>query len=180
MAGEGEPTASVQASAQHSGAASKDVHEVDLSDEWLSVLQEVEPGHPGAENAGAKAVAHADQANAHQTVSHKAGGDQAAVPVESSASPSEFEITPGPVATEHDAKASLLEPVQPASPLIPPPDMPGYAEFQVAAQETPAETPVEKLRRQEEIRPPNPVRGSTAPAERKFRNSLLWNRAMRL
>jgi len=167
VAAEGEPAASVQASAQHSGAASKDVHEVDLSDEWLSVLQEVEPGHPGAENAGAKAVAHADQATAHQTVSHKASGDQAAVPVESSASPTEFEITPGPVATEHDAKASLLEPVQPASPLVPPPDMPGYAEFQVAAQETPAETPVEQIPSPEEISQPEPVAKVPAPAEEK-------------
>jgi len=147
-------SAPVEAASQHSSPTSKDVHEVDLSDEWLSVLQEVEPGHPGAENAGAKATARADEAAAHETA-------------ESSAPSAEFEITAGPVAAGHDAKASILEPVQPASPLVPPADMPAFGEFQVAAQETPAETPGEQIPLPEEISIPEAVAEAATPAEKK-------------
>src|ERR1700736_2045457 len=109
-----EPEAAEDAASQRSSAGPKDVHEVDLSDEWLSVLKEAEPGHPGAEDAGANAVA-----------------QETSAPVESSTSPAEFEISAGPVAAEHDAKASILEPAPPSS-FVPPPDMPAYAEFQVS------------------------------------------------
>ncbi len=136
------PPAPVEAAARPSGSHAKDVHEVDLSDEWLSVLQEVEPGHPGAENAEAQANATAQ---------------------EHSASPTEFEINAEPVA-EHDAKASLLEPAQKASPLVPPVDMPAYAEFQVSAQEPPAETHAEEIASPEEISLPEPVAEAPAPA----------------
>ncbi len=105
--------APVEAASPHSGSDPKDVHEVDLSDEWLSVLKEVEPGHPGAENAGADAVAHANDASAHQTDAHKTVADETAVPVESSASPVEFEITAEPVAAEDDADASSAQGVLP-------------------------------------------------------------------
>jgi pilus assembly protein FimV len=135
--------ARVEATAQHSSAHPKDVHEVDLSDEWLSVLKEVEPGHPGAEDAEAHA-----EAAAH----------------EASASPVEFEIAAGPVA-EHNAKASILEPAQPPSPLVPPPDMPAYAEFQVSGHEIPAETSAEHIPSPEEISIPEPV--AEAPAQQK-------------
>jgi len=156
--GSGRSAAPVEAAA-HSSSGPKDVHEVDLSDEWLSVLKEVEPGHPGAENAGADAVAQTNEANAH---------------VESSASPVEFEITAGPVAAGHDAKASILEPAQPPSPFIPPPDMPAYAEFQVSphapseSEETAGEIPAEQIRPAEEIGFPEPVaEAPTPPAEQK-------------
>jgi len=125
--------APVEAASQDSGSGPRDVHEVDLSEEWLSVLKEVEPGHPGAEHA-------AGDAAAHEAAAHKAAGDEAGVPVESSASPAEFEINAGPPGAEHDTQASILEPAQPAAPLVPPPDTPAYAEFQVSPQETPAET----------------------------------------
>ena len=133
--------AAVEATSQHSSAHPKDVHEVDLSDEWLSVLKEVEPGHPGAEDAEAHA-----EAAAH----------------EASASPVEFEIAAGPVA-EHNAKASLLEPAQPPSTLVPPPDMPAYAEFQVSGHEIPAETSAEHIPSPEEISIPEPVAEAPAP-----------------
>jgi pilus assembly protein FimV len=132
------PPARVEASAQHSSAHPKDVHEVDLSDEWLSVLKEVEPGHPGAEDAEAHT-----EATAHET----------------SASPVEFEIAAGPGA-EHNAKASILEP---PSPLIPPPDMPAYAEFQVSGHEIPAETTAEHIPSPEEFSIPEPVAEAPAP-----------------
>jgi pilus assembly protein FimV len=132
----------VDAAAQQSSTHPKDVHEVDLSDEWLSVLKEVEPGHPGAETEAHR------EATAH----------------EASASPVEFEIAAGAVA-EHDAKASILEPAQPPSPLVPPVDMPAYVEFQVSAQEVPAETHAEQIASPEEVRIPEPVAEAPAPPE---------------
>jgi pilus assembly protein FimV len=138
-----EPEAAEDAASQRSISGPKDVHEVDLSDEWLSVLKEAEPGHPGAEDAGANTVAQETSAS-----------------VESSTSPAEFEVTAGPVA-EHDAEASILEPVQQPSPRVPPADTPAYAEFQVAAQEIPEETPAEQP--SEEISLPEPVAEAAAP-----------------
>jgi pilus assembly protein FimV len=140
-ASEFSPPARAEATSQHSSAQPKDVHEVDLSDEWLSVLKEVEPGPTGAEDAEAHT-----EATAH----------------EASASPVEFEIAAGGVA-EHNAKASLLEPAQPASPLVPPPDMPAYAEFQVSGHEIPAETSAEHIPSPEEISIPEPVAEAPAP-----------------
>jgi pilus assembly protein FimV len=104
--------APVEATSQHSSSDPHDVHEVDLSDEWMSVLKEVQPGHPGAEHAGSDAVPHADEPTEHETVGHKTDA------VEHSASPAEFEIAAEPVAAEDHS----------------------YAEFQVSAQDTPAET----------------------------------------
>jgi pilus assembly protein FimV len=143
--------AAVRAAAPHAGTASKDVHEVDLSDEWLSVLQESETLQPATENTGADAVA------------HKAADEHAAEPVESSASPEEFEISAEPVA-EHDTPASILEPGRPSSSLVPPADEPAYAEFQVSAQETPADTAAEEIPSAEEIRIPEPVAEAPGPA----------------
>jgi tetratricopeptide (TPR) repeat protein len=136
-----EPEAVQDAATQRSSAGPKDVHEVDLSDEWLSVLKEVEPEHPGAEDP---------------------------------ASPTEFEVTAGPVAAEHDAQASISEPAQPPSPLVPPVDMPAYAEFQMSPEapsefeEIAAETAVEQTPPPEEIKIPEPVAEAPAPpAEKK-------------
>ena len=176
--------APVEAASQHSGSGPHDVQEVDLSDEWLSVLKEAEPGHPGAGNAGADAVAHAKEATEPETVGHKTGAG------DSSASPAEFEITAEPVTAEEHADASslqsLLESGQPW-PSVPPPEMPAYAEFQVSPQETPAETsepaitapqetqifaasatPVEQIPLPEEISVPGPVaQEATPPAKEK-------------
>jgi len=139
-ASEFSPPAPVEVASQPSGSHAKDVHEVDLSDEWLSVLQEVEPGHTGAENAEAHTKATAQE-------------------------PSASEISAEPAAeAAHDAKASILEPSQTASPLVPPVDMPAYAEFQVSAQEIPAETDAEQISSPEEIRIPEPVAEAPAPA----------------
>src|SRR6202166_3600125 len=105
-----------------------------------------EPGHPGAENAEAQTKGTAQ---------------------EPSASPTEFEINAEPVAA-HDAKASILEPAQTASPLVPPVDMPAYAEFQVSAQEIPTETHADEIAAPEEISFPEPVAEAPAPpAEEK-------------
>jgi pilus assembly protein FimV len=133
--------APVGATPQHSGASSKNVHEVDLSDEWLSVLQEGETGHKSAGNAG----------------------EASAAPVESSTSPAEFEISAEPVA-EHDAPASILEPARPSSSLVAPADEPAYAEFQVSTEESPAETHAEEIPPAEEIRISEPVAEAPAPA----------------
>ena len=83
--------------------------------------------------------------------------------VESFAAPDEFEISAEPVA-EHDAPASILEPGRPSSSVVPPPDEPGYAEFQVSAPESPAETHPEEIPPAEEIRIPEPVAETPAPA----------------
>jgi pilus assembly protein FimV len=151
--------APVEAASQHSSADPTDVHEVDLSDEWLSVLKEVEPGHPGAANAGADAVTHADEATAHETEAHKKAADGTGVPAETSSSPAEFEIFVESEAAENDANASQ----QPPSPLVPPADVPAYAEFQVSA-----EAPSEQISLPEEISVSEPVtEESRLPEEEK-------------
>jgi pilus assembly protein FimV len=162
--------APVEAASQPSGSDPHDVHEVDLSDEWLSALKEGEPGHPEAENAGAQAAGHTDT-TAHET----------------STSPAEFEINAEPVFAEDDADASsqgLLESAQPPAPLVPPPDVPAYAEFQVSPEEIAAETnefvpeeaqisasseaPVQQIPTPEEISISEPVVETPAPpAEEK-------------
>ncbi|HTC66642.1 MAG TPA: tetratricopeptide repeat protein [Candidatus Acidoferrum sp.] len=182
--------APVEAASQHSGSDPLDVHEVDLSEEWLSVLKEVEPGHPGAVNAGAHAVTHANDPTAHQTDAHKTVADETAVPVESSAAPVEFEIAAEPIPAEDDVDASSAQGVL-ESPFVPPPDMPAYAEFQVSAPEIPTETsepattalheaqisaapdtPVEEIPLPEEISLPEPAAEEVAPpAEEKVPKS---------
>jgi pilus assembly protein FimV len=173
--------APVAATSQHPGSDPHDVDELDLSDEWLSVLQEVEPGHPGAENAGADAVAHADKTAADETAAHKAIADD-------SSSPAEFEINAEPVTAEAYAEADsshgVLEPAPPPSAAVPPPEEPAYAEFQISPREIPVETrefavqeaqtsaaseaPVEQVPAPEEISFPEPVAAESAPpAEQK-------------
>jgi pilus assembly protein FimV len=99
------------AASQTSPAEPQDVHEVDLSDEWLSVLKEVSTDTPE-----------------HQPEV-----------VPTSDSSQEFEISTEPVSVKEAANAALSEPAHPPSPLIPPPEMPAYAEFQV---NTEASSPV--------------------------------------
>jgi len=127
--------APVEAASQHSSA---DVDEVDLSDEWLSVLKEIEPGHPDAANAGAEAIT---EASAHETEAHKKVADETVVPAGTSSSPAEFEIFADAETAEVDADAAssqgVLESQQPQSPLVPPPDVPAYAEFQVSPEAPP-------------------------------------------
>jgi hypothetical protein len=97
------------AASQTAPTDAHDVQEVDLSDEWLSVLKEVstdKPEHPPE-----------------------------AAP-SSNASP-EFEISTEPVSVEDESEPAVhahSEPVHPPSPLVPPPEMPAYAEFQVNSE----------------------------------------------
>jgi tetratricopeptide (TPR) repeat protein len=133
--------APVKAASQHSSVHPEDVHEVDLSEEWLSVLKEVEP-------ASAEGPEAHTEATGHKT------------PV----FPVEFEIAAGPVA-EHDAKASILEPAEPPSSLVPSLDVPAFAEFQVSAEKPPAETHAEEIASPEEISFPEPVAEAPAPPE---------------
>jgi pilus assembly protein FimV len=94
--------APVAATSQHPGSDPHDVDELDLSDEWLSVLQEVEPGHPGAENAGADAVAAEEyvEADSSQGVLEPAPPPSAAVPPPEEPAYAEFQISPQEIPVE--------------------------------------------------------------------------------
>jgi tetratricopeptide (TPR) repeat protein len=133
--------APVKAASQHSSVHPEDVHEVDLSEEWLSVLKEVEPASAEGPEAHTEATGH-----------------------KTPAFPVEFEIAAGLVA-EHDAKASILEPAEPPSSLVPSLDVPAFAEFQVSAEKPPAETHAEEIASPEEISFPEPVAEAPAPPE---------------
>ena len=98
----------------------QDVHEVDLSEEWLSVLKEVSPEQPNTHQS----ATHAPAANAAQT----------------SENPAEFEIHAKPAHVEDAVSSSShshLESVHSPSPFVPPSDMPAYAEFQVPSHAPP-------------------------------------------
>ncbi len=102
-----------EVAARSSVAVPEDVHEVDLSDEWLSVLKEVAP-----EEAATEPVV-------HELVADTADAPEAAA---------EFEIAPEPepVPVENASPAPAhWESVHSSSPFVPPSDMPAYAEFQV-------------------------------------------------
>jgi tetratricopeptide (TPR) repeat protein len=126
-----------EATSQHPGSDPHDVDELDLSEEWLSVLKEVEPGHTQAENAGDDAVAHADKTATDETAAHKTVAHD-------SSSPAEFEISAEPETEEDYADAissqGVLESAQAPSTAVPPPEAPAYAEFQVSPEEIPVET----------------------------------------
>jgi tetratricopeptide (TPR) repeat protein len=103
----------------------EDVHEVDLSDEWLSVLKEVAP----------------EKAAAELPVVHELVADAADTPE----SAPEFEIAPEPEPAPVENASSApahLESVHSSSPFVPPADMPAYAEFQVTPEAPP---PIEEL-----------------------------------
>ena len=102
--------------------AAHDVHEVDLSDEWLSVLKEVEPVETKSE-----APAHSVESTAPEfTISDSSQSSESStlfeIPVEAAEEP----ISP---ATESPAESTH------ASAFVPPADMPAVAEFQVPTQE---------------------------------------------
>ena len=115
----------VEVAAQSSVTVPEDVHEVDLSDEWLSVLKEVSP----------------EEAAAEVPVVHEINDEDVQSPAAA-----EFEIAPEPAPVEEIASAPAhLESVHSSSPFVPPSDMPAYAEFQVTpeAPPPPIEEPVE-------------------------------------
>ena len=104
-----QPEQPVEVSASQTPRADvHDVHEVDLSEEWLSVLKEVSTDKPEQ---------HPEAVPASEAT--------------------DFEISTESVSVEDASDSAHAEPVHPPSPLIPPPEMPAYAEFQVNA-ETPS------------------------------------------
>ncbi|MEQ1354590.1 MAG: tetratricopeptide repeat protein, partial [Candidatus Acidiferrum sp.] len=113
----------VEVAARSSVTVPEDVQEVDLSDEWLSVLKEVAPEEPAAE----------------VPVVHEINDEDVHAPAAV-----EFEIAPEPVPVENASSAPAhLESVHSSSPFVPPSDMPAYAEFQVTPEApTPIEEPV--------------------------------------
>jgi tetratricopeptide (TPR) repeat protein len=90
-------------------AAPEQVHEVDLSDEWASLLQETRPAAPVAEEIPAPAAESA--------------------PVS--------ELPKEPAATEEFTIAEEL--VAPPSAIVPPEDVPAFAEFEVPVEVAPQE-----------------------------------------
>ena len=109
----------VEVAARSSVTVPEDVHEVDLSDEWLSVLKEVAP------EAAVVDAAHTTDATEFEIAPEP-------VPVENASS-----------------SPAHLESVHSSSPFVPPSDMPAYAEFQVTPEAPPqhveepiVETPV--------------------------------------
>lgn len=112
----------VAVGARSSVTVPEDVHEVDLSDEWLSVLKEVAPEEAAAEVPVVREINDED--------------------VQSPAT-AEFEIAPEPEPVEEISSAPAhLESVHSSSSFVPPSDMPAYAEFQVTPEAPP---PVEEL-----------------------------------
>ncbi|HEY8716719.1 MAG TPA: tetratricopeptide repeat protein [Candidatus Acidoferrum sp.] len=121
----------------------QDVHEVDLSDEWLSVLEDdPAPADPAAQQPVASAP-HAET---------RVADSAPAVP--------EFEISVEPAAVE-ETPAPAAE-----SAFVPPAEMPAYAEFQVPAQADAAtdSPPAANHEAQPEIPAAAPVSGSTEAA----------------
>jgi pilus assembly protein FimV len=153
---EPEPSRPVDVTAlPSSNAAAQDVQEVDLSDEWLSVLKEVEPEQPVAEKPASDVpVAHEISAEATQTSPPRA----------------EFEIAAEPVSAGDEGDSSSphhLESIHSPSPFVPPSDMPAYAEFQVSSQTPAAEEPdfTTDVAQELPVETEEPVRSASAPAE---------------
>jgi len=90
-------------------AVQDEVHEVDLSDEWASLLEETRPAAPVAK----------------ETPAHTAD----AAPV--------FELPEEPAAIEEFVIAE--EPIAAPSAIVPPEDVPAFAEFEVPAEVAPQE-----------------------------------------
>jgi pilus assembly protein FimV len=97
----------VEVAARSSVTVPEDVHEVDLSDEWLSVLKEVAPEAPVLD------AAHTTDATEFEIAPEP-------VPVENASS-----------------SPAHLESVHSSSSFVPPTDMPAYAEFQVTPEAPP-------------------------------------------
>jgi len=106
------PKISAQAevsASQPAPASQEEVHEVDLSDEWASLLQETRPAAP----------AHAE------------------IPVHAADTAPVLELREEPVAMEEFAIAE--EPAAPPSAIVPPEDVPAFAEFEVPVEAAPRE-----------------------------------------
>jgi pilus assembly protein FimV len=140
-----EPRSSpVEVTASQSGASAQDVHEVDLSEEWLSVLKEVE--HGSAPETPSAANPAADLSTPEFSIADSSKVPEAApqfeIPVE--ATPPEdvvASLTPSPLESAHTPS------------FVPPADMPAYAEFQVPSQAPPPDLdePIFALEENEEI-----------------------------
>jgi tetratricopeptide (TPR) repeat protein len=127
-----EPAQHEVTASQVAGASSQDVHEVDLSDEWLSVLKEVEPE-----------TAASPKATEEQPVAEQAAPEFAIADAAQPSGPTEFEISVEPAPAdepEFAASDSNAESARPTSAAVPPADMPAYAEFQVAPEPAAPET----------------------------------------
>jgi pilus assembly protein FimV len=113
-------------------AAQKEVQEVDLSDEWMSMVQDVEAPAPAAQSAPPAPQKPAASSAPEFTISPSAP---------------EFEIPVEPQTVEEEPVASTPAPSAPSQ--IAPPETPAFAEFQVAPpaaqhEEEPAELEVEE------------------------------------
>ena len=118
-----EPAQHEVTASQVAGASSQDVHEVDLSDEWLSVLKEIEPETAPSPKAAGK-----------QPVTEQAAPEFTMADAARPSGPSEFEISAEPAPADEPefvASDSSTESAHSTSTAVPPPDMPAYAEFQV-------------------------------------------------
>jgi pilus assembly protein FimV len=110
--------------------AAQDVHEVDLSDEWLSVLKEVEPVETNSETSAPAVEPPAEESLPEFTIADSSETSESATSFEIPAEPAPVEEAPDftkPAAAESTHHPSF----------VPPPDMPAFAEFQVPTQEPP-------------------------------------------
>ncbi|MDP9339991.1 MAG: tetratricopeptide repeat protein [Acidobacteriota bacterium] len=131
--------------------AAQDVHEVDLSDEWLSVLKEVEPVEAKSE-ATAPAV---EPSVPEFTIANSLQTSEISTPLEIPVEATE-EVA---ISTTESSAESTHQPS-----FVSPPDMPAFAEFQVPAQEREAQHgPAESERFENDI--PKDEKESEAPAE---------------
>jgi tetratricopeptide (TPR) repeat protein len=112
--------------------AAQDVHEVDLSDEWLSVLKEVEPVETKSETPAPAVEPPAEESVPEFTIADSSQASE-------SSTAFEIPVEPAPVEEVPDfASPAAAEPAHKPS-FVPPQDMPAFAEFQVPTQEpTPA------------------------------------------
>jgi pilus assembly protein FimV len=116
---EAEPSAAEVTASQPVGDSAADVQEVDLSDEWLSVLQDTEAPPPDLPAAAPPVAPSAPEFTIAEPA-HAASGAQ------------EFEIAaPGPV---EDYALSSAAPSVPVPPPSAPAERPSLAEFQVAPE----------------------------------------------
>jgi len=94
---------------QPAESSPQEVHEVDLSDEWASLLQETRPAAPAHER----------------------------VPTPAADTAPEFELREEPVV--RDGSAIAEEPATAPSAIVPPEDVPAFAEFEVPVEAAPRE-----------------------------------------
>src|SRR5271154_2826867 len=125
-------------------AAQEAVHEVDLSDEWASLLEETRPAEPVAETA----------------------------PVRSAEPAPVFEVPAESHALEEFVIAE--EPAAPPSAIVPPEDVPAFAEFQVSPEIAPQEEELSPFAEiSAEIPPEPPAAEESTPALEAVRPQFL-------